>query len=172
MAADPVFTDVGAGGKRHSASGFVCPAEIGRFDRDAVGQRNPLAHADYCLYSARDGVYGTVVISPLPGSFDPKTLMAHDFIVQEGSGGRMSSEGVVMLGPNHDLAVYTRTYDAARVEAMRYRVQFTAAAVGAWAVQATVEYADPRDVETRNSFLDAIFASALKQFAAPSDGNR
>lgn len=97
--------------------------------------------------------------------------MAHDFVVQEGSGGRMSAEKIVMLGPDHDMAVYTRTYDAARVEAMRYRVLFTSAAVGAWVVQVTVEYADPRDIEARNAFLDAVFAAAQKQLTGPP-GNK
>lgn len=164
-AADSVFEDASGGAKRHVVSGFVCPAEIGHFDRDAVGERDVTRHADYCAYSARDGVYGTIVLAPLPRNFDPRAMMAPDFVLQEGTGSRMSNEGVYQLGPAKSLAVYTRTYDAARIEAMRYRVLFAAAAVGAWAVEVTVEYADPRDVENKNAFVDAVFARALSQFS-------
>ncbi|MGB8602262.1 MAG: hypothetical protein WCD42_08715 [Rhizomicrobium sp.] len=162
---DDVFEDVSGGAKRHVVSGFLCPVQIGHYDRDAVGVRDTARHADYCAYSARDGVYGTVVLSPLPHNFDPKALITPDIVLQEGAGSRMSAEGVYSLGPAKNLAVYTRTYDAARIEAMRYRVLLAVAAVGNWAVQVTVEYADPRDLETKNEFVNAIFDRAVTQLA-------
>ena len=160
-AEEDVFSDAPNGAKQHVASGFVCPLEIGHFDRDAVGQRDPEAGSDYCAYSARDGVYGTITLMPVRGEFDPKAMMAHEFVVQEGTGGRMALETTVLLGPQKTLPVYTRTYDAVKIEAMRYRVQFAGAAVGNWAVQVTVEYADPRDLEVKDDFLNAVYASAL-----------
>lgn len=165
FAIDDVFEDASGGAKRHVVSGFICPAQIGHYDRDAVGVRDTARHADYCAYSARDGVYGSVVLSPLPSNFDPKALITPDIVLQEGAGSRMSAEGVYQLGPGKNLAVYTRTYDAARIEAMRYRVLLAVAAVGSWAVQVTVEYADPRDLETKNEFVNAIFDRAVAQLA-------
>jgi hypothetical protein len=161
-----VFQDVN-GAKRHIASRFVCPAEIGRFDRDTVGERNPGEASDYCSYSARDGVYGTIILTPVHSGFDPKAMMAHDFVEQEGTGGRMTAEAVIPLGPHGEVAVYTRTYDAARIEAIRYRVLFSCAAVGNWAVEAIVEYADPRDLEAKDEFLKTVYAKAVTEVNAP-----
>jgi hypothetical protein len=165
FADDDVFSDGANGAKVHVASGFVCPAEIDRFDRDAVGMRNPQTDADYCAYSGRDGVYGTITLAPLHGGFDPKALMAPEFVVQEGTGGRMTSESTLYLGTKNALPVYARTYDAAKVEAMRYRVLFACAAVGSWTVEVTLEYADPRDLEAKNAFLNAVYAAAQAKFA-------
>jgi len=152
--------------KLHSASGFVCPQQIGRFERDAVGERDPQTGADFCAYSALDGVYGTVTLVPLRGSYDPKTMLAPDFVVQEGTGGRMVGETTQMLNPkNAQLAVYTRTYETAKLETLHYRIQFTSAVVGNWAVQVTIEYAEPRDDDAQAMFLNAVYAEAVSKIA-------
>ena len=164
-----VFADGANGAKLHTASGFVCPLEIGHFGRDAVGTRDPEIEMDYCAYSARDGVYGVVSLVPIRGSYDPKALLAPDFVVQEGTGGRMIDESVLPLGPKSaPLQVYTRTYDTAKLETMHYRILFASAAVGNWAVQATIEFADPRDKDSRDDFLNAVYTQAIaKLMAAP-----
>ena len=53
-----------------------------------------------------------------------------------------------------------KTIDA--TEALTYRIVFTGAAVKNWAIQATVEYADPRDTALEQEFLSAVYADALK----------
>src|ERR1700748_913595 len=77
-----VFSDGPAGGKVHAASSFVCPDKIGLFERDAVGERDPSTNADFCAYSALDGVYGTITLVPLAGPYDPKTALAPEFVEQ------------------------------------------------------------------------------------------
>jgi hypothetical protein len=157
----------GAGGaKIHSPSGFVCPQQIGHFERDAVGERDPQAGADFCAYSALDGVYGTVTLVPLRGAYDPKAMLASDFVVQEGTGGRMIGETTELLGPKTaPLSVYVRTYETTKLEALHYRILFASAVVGPWAVQVTVEYADPRDTDKEAAFLNAVYAEALAKIA-------
>jgi hypothetical protein len=167
LAQDDAFVDAPNGAKQHIASTFVCPAQIGRFERDAVGVRDPEREADFCAYSARDGVYGTVTILPLHGEFNPEALLAPDFVVQEGTGGRRSSEGVQNLGPQKNLPVYQRIYDAAKIETMRYRVQFACAVLGGWAIEVTVEYADPRDSGFKDDFVNAVYGAAQAKLAAP-----
>jgi len=160
------FADGPNGAKLHSASGFVCPQQVGRFERDAVGERDPQTGADFCAYSALDGVYGTVTLTPLRGSYDPKAMLAPDFVVQEGTGGRMVGETTQMLNPkNAQLAVYTRTYETAKLETLHYRIQFTSAVVGNWAVQVTIEYAEPRDDDAQAMFLNAVYAEAVSKIA-------
>lgn len=162
-----VFHDGANGAKVHAVSGFVCPAEIGRFDRDAVGEKSPAAGTDYCAYSARDGVYGTIVLMPMRGDFDPKAAMAPDFVAQEGTGGRFVSESTLPFGPHGELAVYARIYDTTKTEAMRYRTLFACAAVDNWVVRATVEYASPRDEEAKTEFVKAVYDGALKALGGP-----
>jgi hypothetical protein len=48
---------------------------------------------------------------------------------------------------------------------MHYRVLFAGAAVGSWAVQVTIEYADPRDNDNETAFLNAAYAQALAEIA-------
>jgi len=161
------FAEGPNGAKVHGASGFVCPQQIGHFERDAVGERDPETGADFCAYSALDGVYGTVTLRPLRGSYDPKTMLAPDFVVQEGTGGRMVGETTQMLDPkNAPLAVYMRTYETAKLETLHYRIQFASAVVGNWAVQVTIEYADPRDNDAQTMFLNAVYAEAVSKLAA------
>jgi len=107
------FTDGPNGAKVHVASGFVCPATIGHFERDAVGQSDVETGADFCSYAALDGVYGTIRLTPLSGPYDPKASLVQDFIEQEGTGGKRISENVVKVAP---LAVFTRTYETAKLE--------------------------------------------------------
>lgn len=162
---DP-FTDGPDGTKIHTASGFICPLQIGPFERDAVGQKDPEAGADYCAYSALDGVYGTITLVPLPKTYDPVALLAPEFVVQEGSGGRLVNEGLKTLGPQSaPLSVYTRSYETAALESMHYRTLYASAAVGAWAVDVTLEYADPRDNEIEAEFLATAYKAAAAKLA-------
>ncbi len=160
------FAEGPNGAKVHNASGFVCPLQIGRFERDAVGERDPETGADFCAYSALDGVYGTVTLVPLRGSYDPKAMLAPDFVVQEGTGGRMVGEATQTLDlKSTQLAVYTRTYETAKLETLHYRIQFASAVVGNWAVQVTIEYAEPRDNDAQSVFMNAVYAEAVSKIA-------
>ena len=47
------FTDRDDCARVH-VSGFVCPARIGFFERDAVGEYEPAHNEDFCAYGARD----------------------------------------------------------------------------------------------------------------------
>ncbi|HWA91557.1 MAG TPA: hypothetical protein VG889_16080 [Rhizomicrobium sp.] len=160
---DDVFADAAGGAKVHVASRFVCPAKIGMFERDAVGERDPEASADFCAYSALDGVYGTITLAPLTGPYDPKAALAPDFVEQEGTGGKTIAEAPLKLGGT---SVYTRTYQTTSLEDIHYRVLFAASAVGPWAVQVTMEYASPRDDAVKSEFLNTVYASALETLAA------
>lgn len=166
LAQEDTFSEKPGGAKIHAASGFVCPVKIGHFERDAVGVRSTETDTDYCAYSARDGVYGTITLTPLPREYDPKAMLAPDFVAMEGVGSRQVGEETRTFGPDKQITAYTRTYEAVRIEAMHYRVEYVSAAVGSWAVQVTMEYADPRDVETKDDFLNAAYDEAVKDLAA------
>jgi hypothetical protein len=160
--ADP-FADGKDGAKIHVASGFVCPAMIGSFERDAADENDVQTGADICSYAALDGVYGTIVLVPLTAPYDAATALSPAFAEQEGTGGKQIAEYAVTLGSKSaPLTVYTRTYRTARAEALDYRIILSGAAVKNWAVQATVEYADPRDAALEREFLAAVYADALK----------
>jgi len=159
---DP-FTDGANNAKIHAASGFVCPNAIGPFKRDAVGERDPETGADFCAYSARDGVYGTITLVPIHGSYDPKALLAPDFEMQENTGGRDAHEVQMTIA---QIPVYTRVYETAKVQSLRYRILFASAAIGDWAVDATVEYIDPQSTDAKTQFLDAVYADAQAKIAA------
>jgi hypothetical protein len=161
--ATDVFTDAAGGARVHAASGFVCPLQIGHFERDAVGERDPSSGTDFCAYSALDGVYGTITLMPLKGPYDPKTALVPEFVEQEGTGGRMIGEGPMKLAGQ---SVYTRKYETTSLEDARYRVLFAASAAGPWAVQVTMEYASPRDDAVEQEFLETVFAAAFKKLAA------
>ncbi|HEY5336921.1 MAG TPA: hypothetical protein VIJ85_01855 [Rhizomicrobium sp.] len=163
--ADP-FTDGKDGAKIHTASGFICPAKIGPFERDAASESDVLTGADLCSYAALDGVYGTITLTPLTGPYDAKAALAPAFTEQEGTGGTMISETTITLGAKTaPLAVFARTYRTAHAESLEYRTLFAGAQVKNWAVQATVEYADPRDTATEKDFLNAVYADAQKEIA-------
>jgi hypothetical protein len=157
------FADGPANAKVHVASGFLCPAKIGLFERDAVGERDPGANADFCAYSALEGVYGTITLVPLKGPYDPKTALVPDFVEQEGIGGRVIGEGTARFG---GASVYSRAYETTSLEDLHYRTLFAASAVGNWAVQVTMEYATPRDDAVEQEFMNAVYAGALKTLAA------
>jgi hypothetical protein len=162
-AADP-FKDGPGYAKIHIASGFVCPAAIGPFERDAQGENDVQTGSDVCSYAALDGVYGTIVLTPLTGPYDAKASLAQRFIEQEDTGGKMIGEKTVTLGDKGDkLPVFTRTYRTARAESLEYRILFAGTQVGNWAVEVTMEYADPRDTPAEKQFLDAVFAAAARQ---------
>lgn len=162
-AADP-FKDGPGYAKIHVASGFVCPATIGPFERDAQGEKDVLKGSDVCSYAALDGVYGTIVLTPLTGPYDPKESLAPQFVELEGTGGRKIGEKTITLGGKKTppLSVYTRTYRTARAESLEYRTLFAGAQIGNWAVEVTVEYADPRDTPAEKLFLNAAFGAAAK----------
>ncbi len=167
------FKDTGDQDKLHSASGFICPLFIGHFERDAYGERDPSLAADFCAYSAIDGVYGTITLTPLKTAYDPKTALAPEFAEQEGIGGRLIGERTMMIGGGAaPISVYSRTYETAALETLHYRIQFASGTVGAWAVEATVEFATPRDDDKRRDFLNAVFTEALVHIAkvAPPTG--
>jgi hypothetical protein len=156
--AGDVFSDAANNAKVHVASGFVCPTKIGLFERDAVGERDPKASADFCSYSALDGVYGTIVLAPLNGPYDPKTALVPEFQEQEATGGKVIGENTGKFG---GATVYTRSYGTSNLGDVHYRVQFAASAVGQWAVQVTMEYASPRDDALKQDFLNAVYDEAL-----------
>lgn len=166
---DP-FADTRDGGKLHAASGFVCPAKVGLFERDAVGEADPTSGADFCAYSALDGVYGTITLMPLQGNYDPKQSLADDFAEQQGTGGKEIAEGTTNIATGDrtpPLAVYTRSYETAKLEELHYRVTYTGAVIGNWAVQTTLEYAEPRDTSEVQQFLRAVYSSATAEIGRP-----
>lgn len=153
-----VFADGANNAKVHVASAFVCPAKIGLFVRDAVGERDPKAASDFCAYSALDGVYGTITLTPLSGPYDPKTALVPEFQEQEATGGKVIGEKTGKFG---GATVYSRSYGTSNLGDVNYRVQFAASAVGQWAVQVTMEYASPRDDAVKQDFLNAVYDEAL-----------
>ncbi len=152
--------------KVHAASGFVCPQFIGHFERDAYGERNPSTGADFCAYSSIDGVYGTITLTPLKGPYDAKTALAAEFTEQEGIGGKIIGENTLNIGGGATpISVYSRTYETAALETLHYRILFSTGTVGQWAVEATVEFATPRDDEKQRDFLNAVYTEALVHIA-------
>lgn len=167
------FKDAGDEAKIHSASGFVCPLFIGHFERDAYGERDPSIGADFCVYSAIDGVYGTITLTPLKAAYDPKTALLPEFAEQEGIGGKKIGESTIQLGGGAaPISVYSRTYETAALETLHYRIMFSTGTVGSWAVEATVEFATPRDDDKMRDFLNAVYTEALVHIAkaAPPQG--
>jgi hypothetical protein len=155
------------GGKLHAASGFVCPSKIATFERDAVGERDPQTGAVYCAYSKLDSVYGTVVLKPLRAPYDARSSLSGAFEETQSTGGRMIGEQTMTLGSRPaPLDVYARTYETARLSEAHYRVLFTGAAVRSWAVELTVEYADPRDTDAQKEFLNVVYTAAAAQIGA------
>ena len=155
------FSDLRDGGKRHTASGFVCPAMIGAFERDAVGEAAPASGADFCAYSAIDGIYGTIRITPLEGPYNAASSLAPGFVEQEGLHARRIADGLATLAIKPlPVSIYARTYETARLEDLHYRVVFAGAQFRNWAIEATVEYADPRDTHGEDLFLHAVYAAA------------
>ena len=163
--AGDTFADRTDGAKLHAASNFVCLARIGAFERDAVGESDPQTGADFCAYAALDGVYGTIKLVPLRGTYDARQSLAHDFAEQEGAGGKSIVETQLAIGNGHgpSLAVYTRTYETAKLEDLHYRVQFAGASIGNWIVETTIEFAEPRDLPEAQQFLRAVYISAQNE---------
>jgi hypothetical protein len=161
-----VFKDGANGAKVHAASGFACPLQVGYFQRDAVGERDPKTETAYCAYSALDGVYGTITLQALNGPYDPKTALVPDFLEQEATGGKKISESTQRLGnPKSPVSAFSRTYETSHLGELRYRTTFAASAVGQWAVEVTMEYASPRDNLIEKEFLDAVYAQAGRKLA-------
>ena len=159
--------------KVHTGSGFVCPLFIGHFERDAYGERAPMLGSDFCAYSALDGVYGTITLTPLKAPYDPKTALIPEFTEQEGIGGKIVGENTQKIGGGATpISVYSRTYETAALETLHYRIMFSGGTVGNWAVAATVEFATPRDDDKLKDFLNAVYTEALVHIAkvAPPQG--
>jgi hypothetical protein len=164
-----VFADGKDGAKIHVASSFVCPLRIGLFERDAVGQSDIDTGADFCSYSALNGVYGTITLIPLTAAYDPRSSLAQDFAETEQTGGRKISEGSSPIAARPGaapLGVYTRSYETGRLEDLHYRVLFAGAVIGHWAVEATLEFADPRDTAQEQQFFSSIYQAAQNEIAA------
>lgn len=167
--AGDTFADGANGAKVHIASKFICPAKIGPFERDAAGESDPGAGTDFCAYAALDGVYGTIRLVPLHGAYDAKQSMARDFAEQEDAGGKQISEKNLVVSPasrRSAVSVYTRTYETAKLEDLHYRVQFAGAAIENWAVETTIEFAEPRDLAEAQSFLRAVYGAAPGEIRA------
>jgi hypothetical protein len=167
--AGDTFADGANGAKVHVASKFVCPAKVGPFERDAVGETDPDTGADFCAYAALDGIYGTITLVPLRGVYDAKQSLAKDFAEQEDAGGKRIAENDVTIAPTSrgtPVSVYTRTYETAKLEDLHYRVEFTGAAIGNWAVETTIEFAEPRDLTEAQSFLHAVYGAARNEIVA------
>lgn len=162
------FKDGPGYSKIHVASGFVCPAAIGLFERDAQGQYNVQTGADICSYAALDGVYGTIILIPVSGAYDAHNSLAPQFVEEEGTGGKSIGEKTMTFGiGNNRLPVFTRSYRTARAESLEYRTIFAGTQVGNWAVEAIVEYASPRDDAQEKEFLNTVYANAAKDIARP-----
>jgi hypothetical protein len=160
------FSEGPNGAMVHGPSGLVCPLKIGAFERDAAGLRDPGREADYCAYSALSGDYATIIIMPLPSTFDPKQALASEFALQEGAGGTVIDETIQPVGaPGAAIPVYMRTYETARLESLHYCTLFADAAVGAWSVQVIVEFAKPRDTEAESQFIDSVYTAAEREIA-------
>ena len=157
-----VFADGNDNAKVHK-SGFVCPLHMGDFERDAAGEADPEAGADFCAYAALDGVYGTITLIPVTGTYDPKASMAANFTEQEQTGSHKIAEGNEKVGAGE--TVYSRTYETSKLEDLHYRVQFFGVAINGWAVEVTTEYADPRDTPAEKVFVAAVYDAAAKQIA-------
>ncbi len=168
VVAGDTFADGKDGAKVHTASGLVCPAKIGLFERDAVGEFDPQSHADFCAYSALDGVYGTIRIAPASAGYDPKVSLARDFTEQEATGGRKIAEATIDIAPHgvQPFPVYTRSYETAELEELHYLVLLTGADVKTWAVETTIEYAAPRDAGVENDFLHTVYEAVPGEIAA------
>jgi hypothetical protein len=135
-----------------------------RYVRDAVGESDLDTGSDFCSYYALDGVYGTVTLTPLQGSYNPQASLASEFVQQEGSGAKLVGEKTLTLNPaGTPLQVYTRSYESAHLETLHYRIMLTGAVIGNWVVETTIEYADPRDTPVEKVFLDWAYNSALKE---------
>ena len=105
-------------------------------------------------------------MTPLKAAYDPKTALVPEFTEQEGIGGKMVGEKTVQLGGGKvPISVYQRTYETAALETLHYRILFSGGTVGNWALEATVEFATPRDDDAEQQFLDAVYAEALAHIA-------
>lgn len=157
------FFAEGPGGSVVHTSGYVCPPKVASFERDAAGLRDPETGAAYCAYSALSGVYGTIIILPLTAEYDAKTVLAPEFLLQEGTGAHKTGDQVQMIGQaGAALLVHVRIYETARLETRRYRTLYASAPIGGWVVAAIVEYSDPADKDLNTAFLNAVYSEAVK----------
>jgi hypothetical protein len=160
--ADDDFMTAKDNAKLHVASGYICQAHEGRFERDAVGNVDLALGTDFCAYSGLDGAYATITLSPLRSGYNPKTSLTPQFEEQQATGGRMIGQKTVSFG-EPPLSVYTRQYETSKLENLVYTVEFTSAAVRNWVVEVTLEYADPRDTPESKDFLKKVYLQAMTQ---------
>lgn len=160
--ASAVFRDGPNGEKIHIASGFVCPVHVGRFVRDAVGERDLATHTDFCSYYGFDGVYGTLTIGPQTGAYDPLQSLAPKFEQEEAIAAKQVAQGTLAFAAKPaPLAVFSRAYETSHLETLHYRIAFTGAAVSGWVVETATEYAEPRDNAVQQAFLNWVYGSAV-----------
>jgi hypothetical protein len=160
--ADDDFMTAKDNAKLHVASGYICQAHEGRFERDAVGNVDLALGTDFCAYSGLDGAYATITLSPLRSGYNPKTSLTPQFEEQQATGGRMIGQKTVSFG-EPPLSVYTRQYETSKLENLVYTVEFASAAVRNWVVEVTLEYADPRDTPESKDFLKKVYLQAMTQ---------
>lgn len=157
-----IFSDGKNADKTHEGSGFVCPYTIGPFVRDATGESDPEQQTATCNYSTHGGVYGTITLSPLRSNYEPKASLAAQFEQQQATGGKVVWQGTTTVGAP-PLAVYSRLYQTARLEDLKYTVLYSSSAVKNWVVETTIEYADPRDKPEKDTFFNGVYEAALAQ---------
>lgn len=165
MASDEVLALMPDGGLQHRASGFVCPARLGVFERDAAGVRDG---GPYCAYSAMSGLYGTVILKPVADTYDPKAVLAPESHAVELVGGTLLAETEQLAGTVAEpVPVTLRTYQTAKLDSLTYRTQLSCAVFGAYVVEAVVEYAYPRDKDEQTGFINAVYSQAAKDLGGP-----
>lgn len=160
---------IAANGALVHASGYICPQIIASFQRDAAGLRDPVSGAQSCSYSAPSGVYGTVVIEPMPDGLDPKTALLSAFRAEDAAGSEKVSDQIQAVGlEDTTISVYVRVYRKARLDQREYRTLYATAGFGIWAVEAIVEYTDPQDKDLNTVFLNAVYDMAAKTVGSPA----
>ena len=122
------FSDLRDGGKRHTASGFVCPAMIGAFERDAVGEAAPASGADFCAdrrstaSTARSGSRRWRVPTTPPRRWRLASSSRRVCTA------RRIADGLATLAIKPlPVSIYARTDETARLEDLHYRVVFAGA---------------------------------------------
>ncbi len=104
------------------------------------------------------------MLKPLSGTYDARASLGREFVLQEGTGGRMLGEATLKRPGGAE--IFTRSYETSKLLDAHYRALYAGTAMGNWAVEVTVEYAEPRDTEAEKQFIDAVYAGAAAEVAA------
>ncbi|MEI9930602.1 MAG: hypothetical protein WDM89_08635 [Rhizomicrobium sp.] len=107
---------------------------------------------------ALDGVYGTIILTPLSGPYDPKTALVAEFQEQEATGGKVIGEATQKFGGANRLHAQLRDIEPRRCALSR---AICGERGRTMAVQVTMEYASPRDEALKQDFLNAVYDEAL-----------